>query len=448
MGIKGLMKMLKHYAPNAIIEVEYASLSGSVVALDILLQLYKFIIAIRGNGDDIKTKDGRMKSHLYGLLCKIHNMLKYGIIPVAVFDGKAPTIKKETLKDRCCRKKNAVKKLKKIQEEEKNNNNKDNNNNKNNNNNKDNNNNNKDNNNNKNNNNNKDNNDSNDTDKSDDTSSCSSTDSMTEKIKFYKRSFNISENHIIDAKKIMEYFGFLNIQAPEEADSQCAALNVSNFVDAVVTEDMDVLAFGTTKMLRKFSNKNKVIEIDFKKILSEMQIDKDQFIDICIILGTDYCKPIKGLNINTLHDIYMKFGNMEDFVKELDSINTKLIAEGKEIKYKIPKNFMVRWKIAKEYYLSSAFVIDPIELINNKIMRKNYWSKPNKNKIIEFLCTDNDFDVAKITRIVDYAIKRYNEYIKKGYIETDWCEINKKKSYNNNKKQKSADFVVLGRPII
>ena len=98
MGIKGLMKMIKQYAPSAIIEREYSSLSGSIVALDILLTMYKFIIAIRNKGDDMKTSDGKMKSHLYGLLCKIHNMLKYGIIPVAVFDGKAPVIKKGNIK--------------------------------------------------------------------------------------------------------------------------------------------------------------------------------------------------------------------------------------------------------------------------------------------------------------------------------------------------------------
>ena len=270
-----------------------------------------------------------------------------------------------------------------------------------------------------------------------------SSDSSGEKIKFYKRSFNISEDHIVDAKKIMELFGFLGIQAPEEADSQCAALNVSNFVDAVVTEDMDVLAFGTDTMLRKFSNKNKVIEIDFKKILAEMKLNKEQFIDICIILGTDYCKPIKGLNVNIIHDVYTKHGNMEDFIKELSDINTDLIAKGEEIKYKIPKNFMTRWKIAKEYYMHSAFVIDPAEFTSNKIMVKNYWSKPNKKKIIDFLCGEKDFDVTKVTNIVDYVIKRYNEYEKNGYIATDWEEINKN---TINRKRNKNKFVILGKP--
>lgn len=390
MGIKGLMKMIRHYAPDAVIEKEYASLSGSVVALDILLTMYKFIIAIRGNGGDIKTNDGKMKSHVYGLLYKIHNMLKYGILPVAVFDGKAPTIKKETIRDRCDRKKLAQKKLKFIE-----------------------------------------NNSSNNSD---------------EKIKFYKRSFNISEKHINDAKKMMELFGFLSIQAPEEADSQCAALNVSNFVDAVVTEDMDVLAFGTNKMLRKFSNKNKVVEIDLKNILTGMKLNKEQFIDICIILGTDYCKPIKGLNINSIYEIYTKCGNMYDFINELSKINVELVLTGKEPKYKIPKNFITRWRIAKEYYISSAFVIDPVELTNNKMKNSKspqYWSKPNKEKLIKFLCADNDFDVHRVTQIIDYSIKRYTEYITNGHLSPDWTEINK--SYCP-KKHNSQNFVVLGKP--
>ena len=243
-------------------------------------------------------------------------------------------------------------------------------------------------------------------------------------------------------------FGFLSIQAPEEADSQCAALNVSTFVDAVVTEDMDVLAFGTNKMLRKFSNKNKVLEIDLKTILKEMKFNKEQFIDVCIILGTDYCKPIKGLNINTIYEIYTKCGNMIEFVNELSKINIELTAIGKEEKYKIPKNFITRWKIAKEYYMTSASVIDPAEFVDNKLKKLKglqYWSKPNKDKLIEFLCGDNEFDINKITHIIDYSIKRHTEYINNGYITTDWNEINR---LHVSKKHNIKNFVVLGKPVV
>ena len=41
--------------------------------------------------------------------------------------------------------------------------------------------------------------------------------------------------------------GIPYVQAPEEADSQCAYLNKKGLVDAVLTEDMDILTFGAPK---------------------------------------------------------------------------------------------------------------------------------------------------------------------------------------------------------
>jgi flap endonuclease-1 len=404
MGIKGLMKMIKCYAPNAINECNYISLSGSIVALDILLTMYKFIIAIRNGGSDMETNNGKMKSHLYGLLLKIDNMLRYGIIPVAVFDGKPPIIKKEALRDRYRRKKEAIKKFKLLKK-----------------------------------NHNKYNTDN------------EKMDSENEQIKFYKRSYNITEICMNDAKKLIEMFGFLSIQAPEEADSQCAALCKSEFVDAVVTEDMDVLAFGTNKMWRSFSSKNKVLEINLNTILTDMKITKEQFIDICIILGTEYCKPIKGIEFETIYKKYIPCNNMEEFIEFLNKENAQLLAQGEEIKYFIPKNFLLRWKMAKDYYLSSASVIDPMEFVNNANIdylkdNRYYWSKPNKQKILDFLCKEHDFNINQVTQIVDYAIKRQKEYIKNGYIMSDKTEINNR-HYGKNIKYTRDNFVVLGKPL-
>lgn len=393
MGIKGLMKMIKHYAPNAVSDKSYSSISGSVLAMDILLVMYSFIIAFRNKGEDMRTYDGRMTSHIYGILCKIQHMLRYGVIPVAVFDGKAPAIKSNTLQDRTKRKKNAINKYKEIDETQ--------------------------------------NSESNST-TSESNSESSSTEA--EKIKFYKRSFNISEKHIRDAKKLLDLMGFINFQAPGEADSQCAALNKSQFVDAVLTEDMDVLAFGTERMIRKFHNKSMLTEINLKMVLKEMKLNMDQFLDICIILGNDYCKSIKGLNVHTLYELYNKHKDMYEFINELKEINNKLISEGKDIKYKIPKNFITRWKIAKEYY-TSAKVVDPYGFINKnssiKQKKSVYWRMPDKEGLIKFLCDEHDFSTEYVTGIVKYIMTRYNTYITNGYLCTDWDTINK---YNKNKK--------------
>jgi exonuclease-1 len=52
----------------------------------------------------------------------------------------------------------------------------------------------------------------------------------------------------------LEQHGVKSIVAPYEADAQLAYLSKNNFVDAVVTEDSDLLAFGCRKVFFPFDS--------------------------------------------------------------------------------------------------------------------------------------------------------------------------------------------------
>ena len=49
------------------------------------------------------------------------------------------------------------------------------------------------------------------------------------------------------------------------------------------------------------SRKIPVQEFDLAKVLEESGLDMDQFIDLCILLGCDYCDTIKGSSDHTHH---------------------------------------------------------------------------------------------------------------------------------------------------
>ena len=71
------------------------------------------------SGNDLKDKDGNMTSHILGGISKSLMLLKNNIIPVFVFDGKAPKFKSNTIKKRKeCKKKNQEK-LETCKDEEK-----------------------------------------------------------------------------------------------------------------------------------------------------------------------------------------------------------------------------------------------------------------------------------------------------------------------------------------
>ena len=68
--------------------------------------------------------------------------------------------------------------------------------------------------------------------------------SKEEKIKYFKRSVIISKEQLEDCRLLLDC-GIPYINAPQEADSQCAWLAKNGLVDAVLTEDMDILTFGS-----------------------------------------------------------------------------------------------------------------------------------------------------------------------------------------------------------
>lgn len=63
------------------------------------------------------------------------------------------------------------------------------------------------------------------------------------------------------------------MQAPSEAEAQCAILAQEGAVYGTATEDMDALTFRTPKLLRRMTSagaNQPIIEIDYQKMLQVM----------------------------------------------------------------------------------------------------------------------------------------------------------------------------------
>ncbi|KAI1753134.1 hypothetical protein F4782DRAFT_498438 [Xylaria castorea] len=56
------------------------------------------------------------------------------------------------------------------------------------------------------------------------------------------------------AKRLLRLFGFIVHDAPGEAEAECALLQQSGIVDAVLSEDVDTIMFGCTRTLRNWSS--------------------------------------------------------------------------------------------------------------------------------------------------------------------------------------------------
>ncbi|KIY43975.1 PIN domain-like protein [Fistulina hepatica ATCC 64428] len=91
MGVKSLWQLLSPVGRPVMLE----TLEGKILAIDSSIWIYQFQSTMR-------DKDGRALSnaHVLGFLRRIVKLLFYGIKPVFVFDGGAPTLKRSTLNER------------------------------------------------------------------------------------------------------------------------------------------------------------------------------------------------------------------------------------------------------------------------------------------------------------------------------------------------------------
>ena len=245
MGIKNLYKYILEN--NLEKELDISELKNKIIAIDISILLYQVVISTRSKcGADHLSPSGEISTHILGLFNKTINLIKKRIIPVYVFDGKPPDIKKRTLDMRKDIRAKAIEKLKNTTDEK-------------------------------------------------------------ERIKYLKRSVSISKKQLDECRKLLDIMGIPYIDAPQEADSQCSYLAKNGMVDGVLTEDMDIFTFGSPIIYKNlYSAKKSPKIIELKEILNKTELNFNEFIEWCCLLGSDYCKGIIDLKYFDILDLYKK----------------------------------------------------------------------------------------------------------------------------------------------
>lgn len=227
--------------------------------------LYQFLIAVRAEGAQLTSADGETTSHLMGTFYRTIRLLENGIKPVYVFDGKPPDMKSGELNKRAERREEAQKALDKATE----------------------------------------------------------AGDEEEMNKFNRRLVKVTKHHNNEAKELLKLMGVPYVDAPCEAEAQCAALVKAGKVYGVATEDMDALTFGSTVLLRHmtFSEARKmpVQEFSYEKVLKGLELSADEFVDLCILLGCDYCDSIRGIGPKRAIELINQYKSIENIIKNIDS---------------------------------------------------------------------------------------------------------------------------------
>ena len=114
-----------------------------------------------------------------------------------------------------------------------------------------------------------------------------------------RNSETVTEDMISEVKELLSLFGIPYVEAPGEAEAQCAELFKLGLVDGIVTDDCDVFLFGGGVIYKNIFEDSKFVEkYDSKDIYKELGLDRKKFIDLAQLLGSDYTVGVKYLYLN------------------------------------------------------------------------------------------------------------------------------------------------------
>ena len=312
MGIKSLTQLIKQKSPGSIQHVNLYTFKDKKVAIDISIFLYKSLINVRYNGDYLRNKDGKIISHIQGIYTKTVQYLSLGIIPIYIFDGKPPPEKRECIQERNKKAQECKEKME-------------------------------------------------------------LTDNIQEKQNLEKSSIRIKKEYIYDLKQLFNYMGVSYIHPDGEAEAYAAELCRIGYVDAVVTEDMDTLAYGCPLLIRncidkKMKRPDIITIFNFQKMIEDFNMTHEEFVDMCILCGCDYCPTIP------------KVGSVRAFKNITDHKTIENYIESDKSP-EISEEFKMKYPLARKLF---NIFRDKIDIENLPI----YCSKYNSEDLYKYLVHD------------------------------------------------------------
>ncbi|BCS22952.1 multifunctional nuclease RAD27 [Aspergillus puulaauensis] len=326
MGIKHLYQVIAENAPDAIKAGDIKAHFGRKVAIDASMSIYSFLIAVRSEGQQLMSDTGETTSHLMGMFYRTLRMVDNGIKPLYVFDGAPPKLKSGELAKRSARKHEATEAHEEAKE----------------------------------------------------------TGTTEDVEKFSRRTVRVTREHNAECKQLLKLMGIPYIDAPTEAEAQCAVLARAGKVYAAASEDMDTLCFESPILLRHltFSEQRKepIQEIHLNRALEGLNMDRNQFIDLCILLGCDYLEPIPKVGPNTALKLIREYGTLEKVVESIENDTKK--------KYTMPESWP--YQDARELF------INPDVRDANDPECDFKWEAPDVEGLIDFLVKDKGFNEDRV----------------------------------------------------
>lgn len=231
-------------------EIALAELAGKKIAVDALNTIFQFLAIIRDRftGQPLRDHEGRVTSHLTGLLYRTLGYLEAGIKPVYVFDGPHPEFKTRTVAKR-----RGVRAQARLKWEQ-------------------------------------------------------AVKAGEPALRYAQAATQVDDDILASSRELLDLMGVPWVQAPSEGEAQCAWMCKQRLVFATASQDFDSLLFGTPRLVRnlsatgrrKLSGKKEYMEvkpesIELRNVLSALGLTRKQLIIVGLLIGTDYNRGARGI---------------------------------------------------------------------------------------------------------------------------------------------------------
>lgn len=128
-------------------------------------------------------------------------------------------------------------------------------------------------------------------------------------------------------KDVLGIFGIPFVESPGEADPQCGRMFKKGLIDGVISEDSDMIIYGTTVYKNFFRKDRDIVMFTFEAVQEKLGLGQDDLIKLSFLLGSDYCIGVKGIGIKKAVENIRNVG--EDEVEPLRKVYTS--ARTKEV---------------------------------------------------------------------------------------------------------------------
>ncbi|KAJ3090989.1 Rad2 nuclease, partial [Physocladia obscura] len=172
---------------------------------------------------------------------------------------------------------------------------------------------------------------------------------------------------------VLQKQGIECIVAPYEADAQLAYLEKIHLVDAILTEDSDLLVFGCQRVIFKLDATGNAVQIyakDFPHVPAmKREWSFDKFRQACILSGCDYLPSLKGVGLKKAFDSIGSFGSAEKTLRIWKTLGKTMNAppwrQGYEIDFKEAELTFLYQRVYDPIEKKLVYLNDPTQTYEN-----------------------------------------------------------------------------------